>query len=183
MRASPPALARYSAVSLPAKPVAPYRTMSNSRCSVIGPTLPERLRQLDVLTQHVAGQKTGHHLVPDLGVLRAEHPVVLRWEVKEWMRACAVLRRRQAGLGQQLVPEPKRLTDRDAIVLVAVNDQHGGGYLADEAVRGVPFGQLGRHLARPPIGAIGGRPELIERPQAGVRDDRIEPVGVPGDPV
>src|SRR6476661_3296196 len=167
MRASPPALARYSAVSLPAKPVAPYRTMSNSRCAALmKATLPERLRQFDILAKHVTSEESGHHVVPDLGVLRAEHPVVLRRKVEESMRACAVLRRRQAGLRQQLVPQPQPLTDRDAIVLVAVNDQHRGGDLADEPVRGVPFGHLGRHLARPPVRTVGGRPELVERPQA-----------------
>ena len=43
MRASPPARARYSAVSFPTKPVAPYNTMSNSRgVPVTGPTLLRR---------------------------------------------------------------------------------------------------------------------------------------------
>src|SRR5436305_13999093 len=45
IRASPLDLARYSAVSLPTKPVAPYSTMSNSRgVAVTGPTLPDGRR-------------------------------------------------------------------------------------------------------------------------------------------
>ena len=74
------------------------RTASWFRCG--SRLLPERLRQLDVLTQHVTSEERGHHLVPDLGVLRAEHPVVLRWEVKESMRTGAVVGCGQAGLGQ-----------------------------------------------------------------------------------
>ena len=93
MRASPPDLARYSAVSFPAKPVAPYRTMSNSRRALMCATLPEGLRRFDVLTQDVTAQECGHHLVPDLGVLRREHPVILRREVQELVRTGAVLGR------------------------------------------------------------------------------------------
>jgi len=55
-----------------------------------GATLPERLGQFDVLTQHVTGQEDNHDLVPDLGMLRSEYPVVLRREVEESVRAGAV---------------------------------------------------------------------------------------------
>jgi len=42
IRLSGAELARYPAVSLPTKPVAPYSTMSNSRgVAVTGPTLPD----------------------------------------------------------------------------------------------------------------------------------------------
>src|SRR5829696_7956809 len=88
--------------------------MSNSR---IFPTLPQRFGQFDVLTQHMTGQESGYGLVPDLGVLRREHPVVFRGKVKELMRAGAVLGRGQPGLAEQLVPQPQRLADRHAISL------------------------------------------------------------------
>src|SRR5262249_32899794 len=67
MRAPPPALARYWAVSFPTKPVAPYNTMSNSRgVAVTGPTLlrgyqvrfPPMTQRIVVIGAGIAGLAT-----------------------------------------------------------------------------------------------------------------------------
>ena len=55
--------------------------------------------------------------------------------------------------------------------------------MSDEAVWRVLRGHLRSHLTRPPVRAVCGRAELVERPQTGVGNDRVEPVGVSGNPV
>src|SRR6202044_1564766 len=67
------------------------------------------------LAQDMLGQEREDGLVPDGGVTGGEDPVVLIREVQE------------LGFGAVLVqvpPQPERLADRDAEVLVAVDDQH-----------------------------------------------------------
>ena len=51
----------------------------------------ERLRPFAAFPQHVLGQERDHHLVPDFGVLRRDHPVVLGGEIQEPVRAAAVV--------------------------------------------------------------------------------------------
>ncbi len=91
--------------------------------------------------------------------------------------------RGQPGRREQLVPEPQALADRHAVVLVAVDDEHRRHDVLDEAVRAVLQRHLVRHLARPVVRVVRRRAELVESPQARVRDDRAEAVRVPRDPV
>lgn len=45
----------------------------------------QNFRQRDIFPENVLGEERGDHLVPDLGVLRLEHPVILVREVQEAM--------------------------------------------------------------------------------------------------
>ena len=103
-----------------------------------------------------------------------EHPVVLVGEVEELRRDAALL---------QVVPEPQRLADRHAVVLVAVDDQHRRADRVGVAVRGVLLVALGlaqrvAPLLLPEVRRVGRAGERVEVPQARVRDDRPEPVGL-----
>ena len=129
---------------------------------------------------HVLVEEREHRLVPDHGVLRLEHPVVLVGEVEEPVRV--VRRRRRMVLGE-LPPQPQPLADRHAVVLVAVDDEHrreDSRRRVRRVARAIASGVEARAASTPSVGRAG---ELVERPQARVRDDRAEPVGVPGDPV
>ena len=88
----------------------------------------------------------------------------------------------------QVVPEPQALGDRHAVVLVAVDDQHRRGDRPHVAVGRVGVVALAlvervAPLATPVERGVGGADEAVEVPDAGVGDDRGEPVGVPGHPV
>ena len=83
----------------------------------------------------------------------------------------------------QLRPQPQALADRHAVVAIAVDHQERGADAVHEAVRRVLHHRLGCEDALPVLRAVGRAAELIHRPQARVRHDRTEAVGVPGDPV
>ena len=67
-------------------------------------------------------------------MLRLEHPVILVGEEQELVLGGSV------GLGMmlgELGPEPQAFAKRHAIVVVAVNDEHGRHDVADAEVRRV----------------------------------------------
>src|ERR1051326_2658931 len=87
---------------------------------------PQPAGALPFLAEDVLGEEGEDGLVPDPRVAGGEDPVVLVGEVEE------------LGLGAgpgQVPPQPQRLADRDAVVLVAVDDQHRGTDPVDVPVR------------------------------------------------
>src|ERR1700689_3930222 len=131
------------------------------------------------LAEHVLRQERVDGLVPDGHVTGLQDPVVLVGEVQEpgaWHLALCIR------------PEPQRLADRDAVVLVPVNHQHRRADLAEAPVGrvgGVAL-RLGNRVTENPAPVrrqVGGPEHLVKDPQPGVADDRGEPVGVASDPV
>ena len=106
--------------------------------------------------------------------------MVLVGEVQEPVRE--VLRFPRPARGQ-FPPQGQALADRHPVVPVAVDNQHRGDDVSYGPVRRVPLPHLGRHLAFPVPGGIGGVAEGIQVPQAGVGDDGTEPVRVARHPV
>lgn len=66
-------------VRIRAKKIVPRSAERGTRSSA------QNFRQGDIFPENVLGEERGDHLVPDLGVLRLEHPVILVREVQEAM--------------------------------------------------------------------------------------------------
>ena len=93
-----------------------------------------------------------------------------------------------ARTGGQPGPQAQRLPHRDPVVLVAVDHQHRSGdriQVMVGRVRQVALRVRERvtKMTPPVRGHVGRAEHLVQRPQAGVADDRPEPAGVTGDPV
>jgi Protein of unknown function (DUF998) len=82
--------------------------------------------------QHVLVAEPEHRVVPDLGVPRAEDPVVLARELEE---PVGQLLGRPGEAADEVPPQAQRLAVRDAVVPVTVDDQHRGADGVHEVVR------------------------------------------------
>ena len=88
-----------------------------------------------LLLEDVLGEERRHRAVPDRGVLRAEHPVVLVGEVEEPVRGASGVVEGQLGPADKFPPQPQALADRHPVVTVAVDHQHRGADRFDKGVR------------------------------------------------